>query len=68
MRGFSRLNLFSMRSFASAWDWSDAEVCQKLGRLTWSHIVELLKVKDLAAYDWYALTSAQSGWKLEEQS
>jgi predicted nuclease of restriction endonuclease-like (RecB) superfamily len=65
MRGFSRSNLFSMRAFAAAWDWPDPRVHQRLSRLSWSHIVELLKVKDPVERDWYANRAVEAGWKLE---
>lgn len=65
MRGFSRSNLFYMRSFAAAWDLSQAEVRSRVGVLPWRHIVELLKLKDPELRDWYAESAVEHNWKLE---
>lgn len=65
MRGFSRSNLFTMRSFASAWNLADPAVKDRLGRLSWSHIVELLKLKDADVRAWYAARAVEQHWKLE---
>ena len=62
---FFRSNLFYMRSFAAAWDLSQAEVRSRVGVLPWRHIVELLKLKDPELRDWYAETAVEHNWKLE---
>lgn len=64
MRGFSRSNLFYMRAFAAAWDWSQAPVRSSIGTLPWGHIIELLKLKDPAVRDWYAARAVEQNWKL----
>jgi predicted nuclease of restriction endonuclease-like (RecB) superfamily len=64
MRGFSRSNLFYMRAFAAAWDWSQAPVRSSIGTLPWGHIIELLKLKDPAVRDWYAARALEQNWKL----
>jgi predicted nuclease of restriction endonuclease-like (RecB) superfamily len=65
MRGFSRSNLFYMRAFAAAWDWSEAPVRSHVGALPWGHIIELLKVKDPAVRDWYAERAVEQNWRLQ---
>lgn len=65
MRGFSRSNLFYMRAFASAWDWSEAPVRSRVGALPWGHIIELLKLKDPVVRDWYADRAVGNKWKLQ---
>ncbi|AUI53779.1 PDDEXK nuclease domain-containing protein [Arthrobacter crystallopoietes] len=65
MRGFSRSNLFYMRSFAAAWDLSEPAVRGRVGALPWGHIIELLKLKDPEVRDWYAEKALEHNWKLE---
>ncbi|MBO1269822.1 PDDEXK nuclease domain-containing protein [Arthrobacter cavernae] len=65
MRGFSRSNLFYMRAFAAAWDWSEAPVRGRAGALPWGHIIELLKLKDPVVRDWYAGQAVEQNWKLQ---
>lgn len=65
MRGFSRSNLFYMRSFAAAWDLSEPAVRGRIGALPWGHIIELLKLKDSEVRDWYAERALEHNWKLE---
>lgn len=52
MRGFSRSNLFYMRTFAAAWDLSDPADRNRVGGLPWGHI-ELLKLKNPEIRNWY---------------
>ena len=60
-RGWSRSNLFSMRSLAAAWP-DPAIVQQAVGRLPWGQVTVLLKIQDPRARDWYAQRSAGDGW------
>lgn len=62
MKGFSRSNLFHMRSFADAWP-RDAIVQQAVGQLPWSHNLMLLsKLKDSPTRLWYAEKALENGW------
>lgn len=61
-RGFSKSNLFNMRSFYISYpDFPDAS-----GKLTWSHYCELLSVSDQAARDFYEKESVNSDWSVRE--
>ena len=63
MKGFSRANLFYMRSFAEAWPDADAIVQRPVGLLPWGHVIELLdKLDDQDLRDWYAAKDAHHGW------
>nr|WP_159735988.1 PDDEXK nuclease domain-containing protein [Arthrobacter sp. 9V] len=64
MRGFSRSNLFYMRSFAAAWDFTDPDTRERISALAWGHIIELLKLKDPEVRDWYAGMAIEQKWKL----
>ncbi len=62
MRGFSRSNLFHMRSFAAAWD-QTAIVQQPVGQLPWGHVTLLLtKLDDPQQRNWYAAAANRYGW------
>lgn len=61
-RGFSKSNLFNMRSFYIAYlDFPDAS-----GKLTWSHYCELLSVSDQAARNFYEQESVNADWSVRE--
>ncbi|WP_082066516.1 PDDEXK nuclease domain-containing protein [Microbacterium oxydans] len=63
MKGFSRANLFYMRSFAEAWSDEDSIVQRPVGQLPWGHVIELLdKLDDQELRDWYAAKDAHHGW------
>ena len=63
MKGFSRANLFYMRSFASAWPDESSIVQRAVGQLPWGHIIELLgKLDSRELRDWYAEKDAAHGW------
>jgi predicted nuclease of restriction endonuclease-like (RecB) superfamily len=67
MKGFSRSNLFYMRSFAQAWPEfpanSQEKVQHPVGLLPWGHIVTLLDRLDEAdARSWYAERAVAHGW------
>lgn len=63
MKGFSRSNLFYMRSFAEAWPDEDSIVQRPVGQLPWGHVIELLdKLDDQELRDWYAAKDAHHGW------
>lgn len=63
MKGFSRANLFYMRSFAEAWPDEDSIVQRPVGQLPWGHVIELLdKLDDQELRDWYAGKDAHHGW------
>ncbi|SEB55409.1 Predicted nuclease of restriction endonuclease-like (RecB) superfamily, DUF1016 family [Paramicrobacterium humi] len=63
MKGFSRANLFYMRSFAEAWPDSEAIVQRPVGQLPWGHVIELLdKLDDQDLRDWYAAKDVHHGW------
>lgn len=62
-RGFSRRNLYRMMQFAEAWP--DAQIVTTLSaQLSWSHIVELLVVKDPLARDFYAELCRLERWSV----
>ncbi len=64
MHGWSRTNLYAMRSMAEAWP-DPAIVPTLLGRIPWSHIRLLIsKVPDPAMRDWYARQAGEQGWTL----
>lgn len=65
MRGFSRSNMFYMRAFAAAWDFSEVAVRSRVALLPWGHIIELLKLKDPAVRDWYTEKAVEQKWRLE---
>lgn len=63
MKGFSRANLFYMRSFAEAWADPDSIIQRPVGLLPWGHVIELLdKLDDQELRDWYAAKDAHHGW------
>lgn len=63
MKGFSRANLFYMRSFAGAWPDEDSIVQRPVGQLPWGHVIALLdKLDDQELRDWYAAKDAHHGW------
>ncbi|MDN5667294.1 MAG: PDDEXK nuclease domain-containing protein [Renibacterium salmoninarum] len=64
MRGFSRSNLFYMRSFAQTWPGPGSIVKKAAGNLPWGHVIELLKVKDPDERDWYADVAVEQNWTL----
>ncbi|GAA4027399.1 PDDEXK nuclease domain-containing protein [Actimicrobium antarcticum] len=62
MKGFSRANLMSMRSFAEAWP-DPAIVQQAVGQLPWGHnLVLLAKLKNPARRLAYAQRAIEHGW------
>ncbi len=62
-RGFSRQNLYRMMQFAEAWP--DAEIVSTLsGQLSWSHVVELLILKDPLAREFYAEICRLERWSV----
>jgi len=64
-RGFSRRNLFYMRSFARLWP--DQAIVQTLSaQLGWSHQQVLLDAfgDDRALYEWYVATSVEHRWSV----
>lgn len=63
MKGFSRANLFYMRSFAEAWPDEQEIVQRSVGQLPWGHIIELIsKLDDYELREWYAARDIQYGW------
>ena len=61
-RGFSKSNLFNMRSFYIAYpNFPDAS-----GKLTWSHYCELLSVAERNARDFYEKECVNSDWSVRE--
>ncbi len=63
MKGFSRSNLFYMRSFAQAWPDGEQVVQQAAGLLPWGHILVLLdKLNSQDDRDWYAEKATEHGW------
>lgn len=62
-RGFSRRNLYRMMQFAEAWP--DAQIVTTLSaQMSWSHIVELLVVKEPLARDFYAELCRLERWSV----
>jgi predicted nuclease of restriction endonuclease-like (RecB) superfamily len=65
MKGLSRSNLMSMRSFAIAWpDFSGNSIVQQaVGQLPWGHNIALLnKIKSREERIWYANKTIENGW------
>lgn len=65
MKGLSRSNLMSMRSFAIAWpDFNENSIVQQaVGQLPWGHNVALLnKIKSREDRIWYANKTIENGW------
>ncbi|NEP54336.1 MAG: DUF1016 domain-containing protein, partial [Moorea sp. SIO3C2] len=62
IKGFSRSNLFYMRSFADAYP--DEQIVQRcVGLIPWRHNIALLdKVKDPQERLWYAAKVIEEGW------
>lgn len=62
MKGFSRTNLFYMRSFAENYP-VEQFVQEVLGRITWYHNIALLdKLKEAPQREWYARQTVEHGW------
>jgi predicted nuclease of restriction endonuclease-like (RecB) superfamily len=63
MTGFSRSNLYSMRSFALVWPERRGIVQQPVGQLPWGHIVQLLeRLDDQELREWYAGKDIARTW------
>nr|WP_323511894.1 PDDEXK nuclease domain-containing protein [Subtercola sp. RTI3] len=63
MKGFSRSNVFYMRSFAGAWPDLDQLVQQAAGLLPWGHIMVILdKLETQSERDWYVAKAAEHAW------
>ncbi|NEO34574.1 MAG: DUF1016 domain-containing protein, partial [Symploca sp. SIO3C6] len=62
VKGFSRSNLFYMRSFADAYP--DEQIVQRsVGLIPWRHNIALLeKLKDSQERLWYAAKVLEEGW------
>jgi len=62
MKGFSRQNLFYMRSLAAAWPDADELVQQAAAQLPWGHIMVLLdRFDERERRDWYAAEALEHG-------
>lgn len=63
--GFSHTNLKLFRQFYLAFPIGHT-VCDQsqLGRLSWSHFRQLLRVSNATARDWYAREAAEQGWSV----
>jgi predicted nuclease of restriction endonuclease-like (RecB) superfamily len=65
MKGFSRTNLYNMRTFAAAWNGPEPIVQTPSGQLSWSHNVALLnKLDDHEMRRWYAARAVRHGWSV----
>ena len=64
-KGFSSTNLKLFRQFYLAYPISHT-VCDQsgLGRLSWSHFRQLLRVESVPARTWYASEAAAQGWSV----
>lgn len=63
-RGYSRANLFRMLKIYEYFN--DFEIFSTLSRkLSWSHFVELLQVKEELRRNFYAMMCANEYWELE---
>ncbi len=65
MKGFSRTNLYNMRTFAAAWNGPEPIVQTPSGQLSWSHNVALLNKLDdheLAAGTPHGLSGMAGPW------
>jgi predicted nuclease of restriction endonuclease-like (RecB) superfamily len=63
--GFSHTNLKLFRQFYLAFPIGHTLCDQSsLGRLSWSHFRQLLRVSNTAAREWYANEAAQQGWSV----
>ena len=64
-KGLSVTNLKLFRQFYLAFPISHTRCDQSgLGRLSWSHFRNLLRVGDIKARDWYANEAADQGWSV----
>lgn len=61
-KGFSRSNLFNMRSFYQ--EYPDVQTLS--GQLTWSHYCELLQVSDKHARSFYEKETQNANWSVRE--
>ena len=61
-KGFSRSNLFTMRSIYL--EYPDVQTLS--GQLSWSHYSELIQVTDRKARGFYEKEAGQSGWSVRE--
>jgi predicted nuclease of restriction endonuclease-like (RecB) superfamily len=64
-KGFSRANLFYMIKF---YDFvSNIEIVQTVsGKLSWSHIVEILPIKTKAEQEFYTYMAIESNWSVRQ--
>ncbi len=66
-RGYSYRNLYRMLRFHESFP--DEDILTTLSsKLSWSHIVEILKQKDPLKRDFYATLCANEGWSVRELS
>lgn len=62
-KGYSRRNLQYFRSFYLTFN--DLEIVQsRLHNLTWTHIIQTLRVNDPVAIRWYLSTASQEMWSV----
>jgi len=62
-RGYSKSNLFNMLSFYERFQ--DEQKIQTLsGKLTWSHIVEILRIEDDGKLDFYIAMTINERWSV----
>ena len=60
-RGYSRPNLNNMRKFYLMYP-----ICQTSGKLTWSHICELVTIDDELEREFYEKECISEGWTVDE--
>ena len=61
--GYGRSNLFSMIKFVELFP--DRSICQTLSdKLSWSHFVEILRIKEPLEREFYATLCHKSGWSV----
>jgi len=66
-KGYSRSNLTRMMEFYKCFP--DVEISATLShQLSWSHIVEILKLKDSVKRDFYITLCSNEGWSVRELS
>lgn len=64
-RGFESRNLRRMVKFAECF--ADAAIVSTLStKLSWSHMVAIVAIKNPAAHQFYAQQAAQDGWSVRE--
>lgn len=63
-KGYTKSNLYNFYSFYKMYPNIFQTLSGKLPRLSWSHYLVLLQVKDEHARDWYEQEAYKEGWSV----